>query len=218
MDSDKSVTAKFSGVAGFRSIRVENYTGSMTIVPAGSKYVGVLRDSSSSLAYDLDGQMVGPKLTINMRLLNTALSPSTIDCNMASGGTLTGTFSEPGDSPRGFNADAPTATEFSDEAMGYWRATVDGYDARLAICQRTDGSVRGTALIPVQLWDPYYGQYITYPIGLDVEGSISGSSMLLTLSAGAYNFTISTDLANGSRWQGQINGGDFANAPFVAER
>jgi uncharacterized repeat protein (TIGR02543 family) len=216
MNADRSVTAKFMCVAGFRTIRVGNYTGSMTLVPKGGNYVGVLRDSSSGFGFDLDGQMVADKLTINMRLLNTSIAPSLIDCTMTSNGTFSGTYTEPGYSPEGFNADAATATDFSNDLMGYWRATVDGNDARLAICQHADGKVRGTALIPVDYWDG--AQWWLLPIGLDITGTVSGTRMSLTLSAGSYNFTVTTEVANDTRWTGQINGGGYTNAPFVAER
>ena len=135
MDADKTVTATFGGVAGFRTLTVGNATGSMTLVYRGANLVGVMRNSATGLGLDLDGQMVGNKLTVNVRWLNSTDAPGTIDASMAAGGALTGTYSAPGFTPEGFNAPAATATDFSNEIMGYWRIMIDNDEGRMALAQ-----------------------------------------------------------------------------------
>ncbi|RIK57236.1 MAG: hypothetical protein DCC63_14745 [Nitrospira sp.] len=200
LDSDKHVQAIFVAAGGLRTVTVDGIIGRMTLAVRDGQVRGNRR--AGNIGLDIEGTLSGNQLILTSSA--PGFSNSTISATVQSDGSLSGTINGSGYANSPFSADPVSLEGFDDWASGQRTTVVDGENGLLTVA--IDGSViRGTWRIALSL-------------GVDVEGTINGSSVTFTVTSPGVNPATATATiqADGS-WVGTIDGSGWSNAPFTAQ-
>lgn len=200
MDADKQIHAVFVAVAGLRTITVDGIIGRMTIAIRDGQVRGNRR--TGNIGLDLEGTLSGNQLIFTSS--SPGFSNSTISATVQPDGSLTGTINGSGYANSPFSADPVSLAGFEDFAAGQRTTFLNGDNGLLTVA--IDGTViRGTWRIALSL-------------GVDVEGTLNGSSVNLTATSPGLNpATATATIQPDGSWVGIINGSGWSNAPFTAQ-
>lgn len=201
IDADKSVRAELIALAGYRAVSVDNLSGRMTLAVRGTKLRGIRRNAGG-YGYEMRGTISGRQVTLTST--SEGFQPATIGATVQLSGAWIGTIGGSGYNNDPFVADEVSLTGFDHPAAGYRTITVKGHQGTMILAINGD-LVRGNAILGTN-------------IGVDIQGTVSGNQLTLTLSSpGTEPSIVFATFEDNGALMGTITGSGFNNDQFIGD-